>query len=142
MISAAAAARPPHYGRARAVAHFDGAMRDLVHAFKFHDRIRFKNPDLNQRAQFAAANLAHALNARDESLAAAMCSYLAIRLPDLKQVLIEDREGQISVETRLDPMMNLVQMPEMAEEICGTSLFLIMTRFFWCSMVITPELQD
>lgn len=61
-----------------------------------------KNPDLNQRAQFAAANLAHALNARDESLAAAMCSYLAIRLPDLKQVLIEERAGQISVELVFD----------------------------------------
>lgn len=61
-----------------------------------------RNPDLNQRAQFAAANLAHALNARDESLAAAMCSYLAIRLPDLKQVLIEEREGQVSVELVFD----------------------------------------
>ena len=61
-----------------------------------------KNPDLDQRAQFAAANLAHALNARDESLAAAMCSYLAIRLPDLKQVLIEERAGQISVELVFD----------------------------------------
>jgi hypothetical protein len=61
-----------------------------------------RKPDLNQRAQFAAANLAHALNARDESLAAAMCSYLAIRLPELKQVLIEDREGEISVELVFD----------------------------------------
>jgi len=61
-----------------------------------------RNPDLNQRAQFAAANLAHALNARDESLAAAMCSYLAIRLPELKQVLIEDGEGEISVELVFD----------------------------------------
>ncbi|MBU2583514.1 MAG: ComF family protein [Alphaproteobacteria bacterium] len=38
MISAAAAARPPPYARARAVAHYDGAMRDLVHGFKFRDR--------------------------------------------------------------------------------------------------------
>jgi ComF family protein len=37
-ISAAAAADPPPYDRARAVAAHDGAMRTLVHALKFHDR--------------------------------------------------------------------------------------------------------
>ena len=37
MISAAAAARPPVYDRARAVARFDGLMRDLVHGLKFSD---------------------------------------------------------------------------------------------------------
>lgn len=36
-ISAAAAADPPSYGRARAVARFDGLMRDLVHDLKFRD---------------------------------------------------------------------------------------------------------
>lgn len=38
MISAAAAARPPPYARARAVAHYEGSMRNLVHGFKFRDR--------------------------------------------------------------------------------------------------------
>jgi len=38
MISAAAAADPPDYDRARAVARFDGIMRDLIHDLKFHDR--------------------------------------------------------------------------------------------------------
>ncbi len=38
MISAAAAARPPLYSRARAVAHYEGAMRKLIHDLKFHDR--------------------------------------------------------------------------------------------------------
>lgn len=37
-ISAAAVARPPVYERARAVAVFDGVMRDLVHGFKYGDR--------------------------------------------------------------------------------------------------------
>ncbi|MFN0217744.1 MAG: ComF family protein [Hyphomicrobium sp.] len=37
MISAAAAAHPPTYDRARAVARFDGLMRDLVHDLKFRD---------------------------------------------------------------------------------------------------------
>ena len=59
-------------------------------------------PDQNQRTQFAAANLAHALHAQDEAVAAAMCSYLAIRLPELKQVLIKDNEGEISIEFIFD----------------------------------------
>jgi ComF family protein len=37
-ISAAAAARPPAYDRARAVAHYSGAMRTLIHQFKYADR--------------------------------------------------------------------------------------------------------
>lgn len=38
VVSAGAVAQPPSYDRARAVAHFDGAVRDLVHAFKYGDR--------------------------------------------------------------------------------------------------------
>ena len=59
-------------------------------------------PDQNQRTQFAAANLAHALHAEDEAVAAAMCSYLAIRLPDLKQVKIEEEAGDISIQFVFD----------------------------------------
>ena len=61
-----------------------------------------RDPDQNPRTQFAAANLAHALQAQDEAVAAAMCSYLAIRLPDLKQVKIEDEDGEISIEFIFD----------------------------------------
>ena len=61
-----------------------------------------ENPDVNQRTQFAAANLVHALNTENESMAAAMCSYLAIRLPELKQVRIEDNEGEVSIELVFD----------------------------------------
>jgi hypothetical protein len=59
-------------------------------------------PDINQRAQFAAGNLVHALKTGDESMAAAMCSYLAIRLPELKQVLIEEHGEQVSIEFIFD----------------------------------------
>lgn len=38
MVSAAAAASPPSFQRARAVAAYDGKMRELVHSLKFHDR--------------------------------------------------------------------------------------------------------
>lgn len=38
MLSAAAVASPPAYDRARAVAHFSGSMRTLVHQLKYADR--------------------------------------------------------------------------------------------------------
>lgn len=38
MISAAAAADPPDYDRARAVAEFSGTMQKLIHGFKYSDR--------------------------------------------------------------------------------------------------------
>lgn len=37
MVSAAAIADPPQFDRARAVARYDGLMRELIHAFKFGD---------------------------------------------------------------------------------------------------------
>jgi hypothetical protein len=66
------------------------------------DNETVRNPDQNQRTRFAAANLAHALHAQDEAVAAAMCSYLAIRLPDLKQVRINDEDGEVAIEFIFD----------------------------------------
>ena len=52
------------------------------------DNKLISNPDINQRAQFVAGNLADAILNDQESAAAALCSYLANKLPDLKQVKI------------------------------------------------------
>jgi hypothetical protein len=63
------------------------------------------NPDLNQRAQFVAGNLAHAILSDQEATAAALCTYLAIRLPELKQVKIintDGNNGEISIELVFD----------------------------------------
>ena len=38
LISAAAAARPPAYDRARAAAHYQGVVRQLIHRFKYADQ--------------------------------------------------------------------------------------------------------
>ncbi len=57
-----------------------------------------RNPDVNQRAQFVVANLVHALKTDNEQVAGAMCSYLALRMPDLKQVKIADQDGKVSIE--------------------------------------------
>lgn len=56
------------------------------------------SPDLNQRVQFVVANLVHAINTGDESMAAALCSYLALRLPDLKQIRIEEQGEAVSID--------------------------------------------
>jgi len=66
------------------------------------DEETITNPDQSQRTRFAAANLVHALKTDDESMAAAMCSYLAIRLPELKQVRIEDNGGEVTIELVYD----------------------------------------
>ncbi|ESQ09680.1 MAG TPA: hypothetical protein DDY14_02685 [Chromatiaceae bacterium] len=56
------------------------------------------NPDLGQRAQFVAANLAHAIKTNNEAKAAAMCTYLAVRMTDLKQVKIREEGEDFSIE--------------------------------------------
>lgn len=61
-----------------------------------------QDPNLEQRAQFVAANLVHAIKGDDEATAAAMCTYLANRLPDLKQVKIEDKDGQVAIDLVFD----------------------------------------
>jgi hypothetical protein len=57
-----------------------------------------KQPDDNERAQYVAANMVHAIKSDNEAMVAAMCSYLAVRIPDLKQVKIEDKEGNVAIE--------------------------------------------
>jgi hypothetical protein len=57
-----------------------------------------RDPDINQRAQFVASNLLHALKTDNEQVAGAMCSYLALRMPDLKQLKITDDGGEVSIE--------------------------------------------
>jgi hypothetical protein len=60
------------------------------------------NPDLHQRAQFVAINLINALKSGDDGLAAAMCSYLALRVPDLKKVQVEDKGEQVVIDLVFD----------------------------------------
>lgn len=66
------------------------------------DGQRILNPSLEQRAQFVAANLTHAITHNNESVAAAMCSYLADRLPDLQQVKIEEKGEACTIHLVFD----------------------------------------
>lgn len=66
------------------------------------DESQIENPDINQRAQFVAANLLHAIRNNQEAVAAALCTYLADRLPDLKQVRMDEQGDEVSIELVFD----------------------------------------
>jgi len=59
-------------------------------------------PDLLQRAQFVAGYLAQALFGENDQMIAASCSWIATRLPDLKQVKIIEEDNQISIDLVFD----------------------------------------
>lgn len=61
-----------------------------------------ESPDLHQRARFIAANLLSAMKANDEEMAAALCTWLANRLPDLKQVKIDEHDDRVSIDLVFD----------------------------------------
>ena len=87
---------PDHQG-----AYLDKMDQEMAGGIEVDGRV-IADPDLGQRAQFVAANLVHAIKSDDEASAAAMCTYLAVRLPDLRQVKIDDHDGEVSIELVFD----------------------------------------
>ncbi len=79
---------------------------------------QINNPDENQRAQFVAANLAHAIQTDHEAMMASLCSYLAVRLENLQQVIITEKDGGMEIDFNFDkpyaPAV-LVDMPTKAK---------------------------
>ncbi|MCK4742305.1 MAG: hypothetical protein KAT25_00645 [Sulfuriflexus sp.] len=63
---------------------------------------QIKEPDLLQRAQFVAGYLAQAIFGENDQMIAASCSWIAVRLPDLKQVKISQDDDQISIDLVFD----------------------------------------
>jgi len=61
-----------------------------------------ENPDVGQCAQFVAANLLHAIKTNDPPTAGAMCSWLATRLPDMKQVKFVEKDGEMTIDLVFD----------------------------------------
>lgn len=59
-------------------------------------------PDQQARGRFVARNLAMALARGDDKLAIAMCTYLGVRMPSLKQVKISSGELGLSVDLDFD----------------------------------------
>jgi hypothetical protein len=60
------------------------------------------SPELNQRVQFVTANLLSAIKADNEAMTSALCSYLAIRLPDLKQIKVNEESEGMSIDMVFD----------------------------------------
>ena len=83
---------PDHQG-----AYLDKMDKKMAQGITIGDE-EIKDPDINQRAQFIVGNLVHALKTDNEQVAGAMCSYLALRMPDLKQIKITDHDGEVSIE--------------------------------------------
>jgi hypothetical protein len=66
------------------------------------DGVRVENPDENQKIQFVAANLLSAMRSDNEGLTSALCTWLATRIPDLKQIKYTDREGDVTIDLVFD----------------------------------------
>ena len=64
--------------------------------------VRIDAPDTAQRAQLVTLHLIDALNSNDEPLASAMCAYLAVRLPELKQVKVNSAGEEVTVDLVFD----------------------------------------
>jgi len=63
---------------------------------------QFENPDQGRRNQYIAANLLHAMRSGNESMCSALCSYLANRIPDMKQLRYTEDGGQVTIEMVFD----------------------------------------
>jgi hypothetical protein len=70
--------------------------RDMDSGFSLEGR-QETSPDLLTRARFVATSLVQALETENDSVAAATCAYLALRLPELKQVRADRKDGQLHI---------------------------------------------
>lgn len=59
-------------------------------------------PELNQKAQFVTANLLSAIKADNEGMTSALCTYLATRLPDLKQIKVVEQGEEMTINMVFD----------------------------------------
>lgn len=75
--------------------------RDMDAGFSLDGKLE-TSPDLLARARFVANSLVEALVAENESVAAATCAYLALRLPELKQVRVDEKDGQMHIDLVFD----------------------------------------
>lgn len=78
------------YDRARALApaqleYLNKMDQKMDHGIDYNGQ-HYATPDQTVRAQFVTMNLIQALLNDDEQRMAAMCSWLALRIPELKQV--------------------------------------------------------
>jgi len=81
----------------RQMEYLDKMDQEMDTGFTLGDE-KIDQPDLMQRAQFVAGYLAQAMISDNDQMIAASCSWLAQRLPDLKQVKIDHADERISID--------------------------------------------
>ena len=86
---------------ARQRLYLDHMDRDMDSGFPIDGRHQAA-PDLRMRAQFVATSLVQALESGNDSVAAATCSYLAVRMPELKQVRAQTKDKQLHIDLVFD----------------------------------------
>lgn len=70
-------------------------------------------PDASQRSRFVANSMVNALFSENYPLAVAMCTWLAERIPDLKQIQVA---GDIEGEMRIDLVFDRDYMTSKTEQ--------------------------
>lgn len=66
------------------------------------DSKKVANPDINQRVQFVTANMINAMKEGNEGMVSALCTYVATRLPDLKQIKIDENNEEMTIDLVFD----------------------------------------
>ena len=61
-----------------------------------------ESPELNQRIQFITANMLSAIKSDNEGMISALCTYLATRLPDLKQIKVVEEGEDMTIDMVFD----------------------------------------
>jgi len=61
-----------------------------------------ENPDENEKVQFVVANLLNAIKGDNAGLTSALCTYIADGMPDLKQIKIDEANGEVSIDFVFD----------------------------------------
>lgn len=80
------------------------------------DNSSIDQPNPMQKAQFVANSLVNALFQENDALAIAMCTYLAKRIPDLKQIkAVGKPDKDISVELVFDRDYETAQLEQPIE---------------------------
>ena len=61
-----------------------------------------ENPDDNEKAQFVVSNLVSAMKQDNAGLTSALCTYIADGMPDLKQLKIDEQNGEVTIDFVFD----------------------------------------
>ena len=60
------------------------------------------SPELSQKVQFVVANMLSAMKEDNEGVTSSLCTYLAVRLPELKQIKINEESEGVSIDMVYD----------------------------------------